>query len=229
MIENIIERFRAISLTGISFSISLPEKHLEYNIDEEAITKIISNLLSNAMKFARTQIIIMLDEHLSAGGRIFSIKVRDDGPGIPKDECCKVFEPFYQAGNSSNNGSGVGIGLSLVRLLVEKHNGKVYINTDYVDGCEICVEIPYLEKSISMKNPISSIFNKKLISVKEAEMELSSYSLLIVEDTTDMLEFLAKNLESSYVIHTASNGQEALDCLEKTTIDIIISDIVMKS
>ncbi|MCI1647011.1 MAG: ATP-binding protein [Bacteroides sp.] len=225
MIENIIERFRTISLAGISFSVSLPEKHLEYNVDEEAMTKIISNLLTNAMKFARTQIMIMLDEHLSAEAHILSIRVRDDGPGIPKDECSKVFEPFYQVGNVSNSGSGVGIGLSLVRLLVEKHNGKVYINTDYMAGCEICVEIPHLEKSISMEHTIFPVFNEKLTSDEEAES--SSYSLLVVEDTTDMLEFLSKNLGSSYVIHTASNGQEALGCLEKTTIDLIISDIVM--
>ena len=106
MIEDIIDRFRAISLTGISFSVSLPEEHLQYNVDQEALTKIVSNLLTNAMKYARTCIRVIMDEHLSSEGRILSICVRDDGPGIPQEECGKVFEPFYQVGNAGNNGVG---------------------------------------------------------------------------------------------------------------------------
>ena len=225
LIEDIIDRFRAISLTGISFSVSLPKEHLQYNVDQEALTKIISNLLTNAMKYARTRIMVILDEHLSAEGRTLSLCVRDDGPGIPQEECSKVFEPFYQVGNTGNNGSGVGIGLSLVKLLVEKHKGKVYINPGYTEGCEVCVEIPYLEKSISVSPSITSMPDK--VPALEEEGEPAGYSLLVVEDTTDMLEFLAKNLGNTYTIHTASNGKEALECLETTTVDLIISDIVM--
>ena len=65
------------------------------------------------MKYARTRIMVILDEHLSAEGRTLSLCVRDDGPGIPQEECSKVFEPFYQVGNTGNNGSGVGIGLGV--------------------------------------------------------------------------------------------------------------------
>ena len=218
LIEDIIDRFRAISLTGISFSVSLPKEHLQYNVDQEALTKIISNLLTNAMKYARTRIMVILDEHLSAEGRTLSLCVRDDGPGIPQEECSKVFEPFYQVGNTGNNGSGVGIGLSLVKLLVEKHKGKVYINPGYTEGCEVCVEIPYLEKSISVSPSITSMPDK--VPALEEEGEPAGYSLLVVEDTTDMLEFLAKNLGNTYTIHTASNGKEALECLETTTVDL---------
>lgn len=196
LIEDIIDRFRAISLTGISFSVSLPKEHLQYNVDQEALTKIISNLLTNAMKYARTRIMVILDEHLSAEGRTLSLCVRDDGPGIPQEECSKVFEPFYQVGNTGNNGSGVGIGLSLVKLLVEKHKGKVYINPGYTEGCEVCVEIPYLEKSISVSPSITSMPDK--VPALEEEGEPAGYSLLVVEDTTDMLEFLAKNLGNTY-------------------------------
>lgn len=109
--------------------------------------------------------------------------------------------------------------------MVEKHNGKVYINPNYTDGCEVCVEIPYLEKSIPATHAVTSIPDK--VAALEEEAEPSGYSLLVVEDTTDMLEFLAKNLGNAYTIHTATNGKEALECLETTTVDLIISDIVM--
>ena len=96
MIEDIIDRFRAISLTGISFSVSLPKEHLQYNVDQEALTKIVSNLLTNAMKYARTRIMVILDEHLSSEGRTLSLCVRDDGPGIPQEECSKVLNRFIK-------------------------------------------------------------------------------------------------------------------------------------
>lgn len=109
--------------------------------------------------------------------------------------------------------------------MVEKHNGKVYINPNYTDGCEVCVEIPYLEKSIPAAHAVTSMPDK--VAALEEEAEPGGYSLLVVEDTTDMLEFLAKNLGNAYTIHTATNGKEALECLETTTVDLIISDIVM--
>ena len=62
---------------------------------------------------------VIMDEHLSSEGRTLSLCVRDDGPGIPQEECSKVSEPFYQVGNTGNNGSGVGIGsVSYTHLFV---------------------------------------------------------------------------------------------------------------
>lgn len=225
-VEDVIDRFRSISLNGISFGVSLPEKHLIYNVDGEALTKIVSNLLTNAMKYARKSIAVTLSEQLSDEGRMFSFRVRDDGVGIPPEECAKVFEPFYQVDNGRRNTTGgVGIGLSLVKLLVEKHNGRVYINTDYTDGCEVCVEIPYMECDTPISPAIAAVPEK--IPAPEEESEPTGYSLLVVEDTTDMRQFLEKNLSSTYTVHTTTNGKEALKCLESTTIDLIISDIVM--
>lgn len=96
MIEDIIDRFRAISLTGISFSVSLPEEHLQYNVDQEALTKIVSNLLTNAMKYARTCIRVIMDEHLSSEGRILSICVRDDGREFRKRNAVRCSNRFIR-------------------------------------------------------------------------------------------------------------------------------------
>ena len=70
------------------------------------------------------------------------------------------------------------------------------------------MEIPYLEKSISVSPSITSMPNK--VPALEEESEPAGYSLLVVEDTTDMLEFLAKNLGNTYTIHTAANGKGSL-------------------
>lgn len=227
LIEDIAARFRVVSLSGIKISLSLPESHLEYYIDKEAFTKIISNLLSNATKYAKSSIVVSFAETDNEGGRKLQISIGDDGPGIPESEYSKIFQPFYQINGESDK--GVGIGLSLVKLLVEKHNGEVYVNPQYKNGCEIVVEIPYVETMGSQENPIQLVD----VSPEEEEEEedvlaaADNHSVLIVEDTPDMLDFLDKNLSGSYTIYRAGNGLEALQCLESTTIDLIVSDIVM--
>jgi len=226
LIEDMIDRFRAISLSGITIQTVLPKKQMEYYVDREALTKIISNLLSNAMKYAHHSIIVSLHEKQTGDTRMILVAVRDDGNGISPEESNKVFEPFYQAGNKESSGTGVGIGLSLVRLLADKHGGKVYINSEYKEGCEVCVEIPYIELNNEQNTEPLTIH--PIPSAEEEEENMpTGYSLLIVEDTSDMREFLAKNLGSSFNIHTATNGQEALNLLETITVDMIISDIVM--
>ena len=223
LITDTVERFKGSSTNGLSFNISLPEHELIFNVDKEALTKIISNLLTNAMKYGHTSIAVKAYEKKDDNTRILHIKVADDGPGIPQEEQVKVFEPFYQT-EYANKKSGVGIGLSLVKLLVEKHNGKVHVNPAYTAGCEICIEIPQSEAIISSAD---NLLKETENTTDEETNSAAPYTLLIVEDTKDMREFLVKNLGTAYHIYTASNGNEALSCLEHTAVDLIISDILM--
>ncbi len=214
MIEDIIDRFRAISLTGISFSVSLPKEHLQYNVDQEALTKIVSNLLTNAMKYARTRIMVILDEHLSAEGRTLSLCVRDDGPGIPQEECSKVFRTVLSSGKHRKQRFG-----SRNRIESRQIVGGKAIKERFISIPAIRKDAKYVwkfriwRKSISVSPSITSMPDK--VPALEEEGEPAGYSLLVVEDTTDMLEFLAKNLGNTYTIHTAANGKEALECLEQ--------------
>lgn len=141
LIETTLERFRAG--TTLSIAAELPDRHLKYAVDQEALTKILSNLLSNAMRYARTRIVVHLEERCDDRGRRMRLCIRDDGTGIPEQVSRKVFEPFYQVDSTSS--PGVGIGLSLVKLLAEKHGGTAEINPHYTNGCEIDVELPYID------------------------------------------------------------------------------------
>ena len=102
----------------ITISYICPEKHIRINADSEALTKILSNLLSNALKYARSEITVSLADIHDRTGRYISIEVKDDGPGIPSEIREKVFEPFFQG--AAYSGNGFGIGLSLVKLLAER-------------------------------------------------------------------------------------------------------------
>ena len=199
------------------------------NADSEALIKIISNLVSNAMRFAREKIDIILDRPVIDQTSYLRITVKDDGPGIPYGDREKIFDAFYQSTDQSavQRSKGVGLGLSLVRLLVEKHNGKVYINGEYTEGCEIDVEIPC--KCINEAESTSAIHDAAQIREEDSGAGGGQKTrILIVEDNLSLLKFLCDNISgSTYTPTGARDGNEAIEMLGKQDYDIIISDIAM--
>lgn len=118
---------------------------------------------------------------------------------------------FYQVNPVKSNGFGVG--LSLVKHLVELHGGKVYVNGEYKDGCQMVVELPDNRMQETYVNTI--------------EAEPSDICVLIVEDTKDMQDFIAGNIGKEYSVLCADNGVEALKVLDEQSVDIILSDLYM--
>lgn len=230
LVEETVSRFRT-SAGEISIETRLPETPMIFHVDSEAMTKILSNLLANALKYTRSSILVTLtDRSESRGGvreRRFRLAVRDDGPGIPAASRKKVFEAFYQ--ENPVRGQGVGIGLSLVKLLVEKHNGKVAINDGEAEsGCELMIEIPDIHETVSEQtSPQQTAAKANSLPAEEDTTPSKQHCIMIVEDTSDMREFLVKNFEDSYEVLPARNGLEALEILRKHACDLIISDILM--
>ena len=227
LIDETVTRFRA-SAGPIGLSTEYPDTPMRFCVDGEALTKILSNLLTNALKFARTTIRISLRDLSDERDRKFRISVSDDGPGIPASSRKKVFEAFYQ--ENPRSGQGFGIGLSLVKLLVEKHNGHISIGDSLAEGggCEISVEIPDMRSAENGKCAVAS--PEETItetSTEEEPAESKKHCIMIVEDTADMREFLVKNFEEHYRILPAQNGIEALKILQKQACDLIVSDILM--
>lgn len=139
LVEETVARFRN-STEKIAIRTDCPDAHVLFYADGEAFTKILSNLLANALKYARSTVEVVLRILDDDRGRTLRLSVRDDGDGIPPRIREKVFDLFYQ--KNPDSGKGFGIGLSLVKLLVEKHNGRVYVDRHTVEGCELTVEIP---------------------------------------------------------------------------------------
>ena len=211
LLRDIAKRFRP-SGEHMSLSLEEPDGHIVSMLDEEAVNKIVSNLLSNAVKFASSQIRLRLaredDEIL--------IRVDDDGPGIPEEYREKVFEPFFQVENGTSR--GVGIGLSLVRLLVEKHSGSIEAGQSPEGGCRVDVRLPYLPETEE-----ESILSAPMTALSTGDKA----SVLIVEDNADMLDFLKRNFEENYNVSTAVDGKEALELLKQRSFDLVLSDIMM--
>ena len=225
LIEQVVNRFDIAVLGDIKITKKLPREAVHCMLDPEAYTKIISNLVTNAVKHARSRIEVILEVRLSNNGHDLHLEVSDDGPGIPEKDRKKIFESFYQI-NTENNPriSGVGLGLSLVKLLVQKHNGKAYIDDSHSSGCCICIDIPYIASNLTKedKSPEGNIPTQPVTSG-----DIPENSILIVEDTVDMLDFISGIFADNHQIYKAANGKIALEILSQHDIDIIITDVSM--
>lgn len=203
--------------------------------DEEAFTKIISNLLSNAMKYANQEISVTATETESE----IIITITDDGIGISDEEKTKIFDAFYQAKNNREiNKLGIGIGLHMTRSLVQLMNGEIIANDreDRENGASISVHFPkHMSVNASQqtgKRMKDLIIHENNLEGNDLEEESNEpikkqYAIMVVDDNPEILDFLSKVLSEEYFVISASSGEEALQILEKNKIDIVISDVMM--
>lgn len=193
-------------------------------IDEEAIVKIISNLLNNAIKYGKTYIIVKLSK--IEDRQIVRLSVSNDGERIPEDMREKIFEAFVQIDHKSNVAQGTGLGLALTKSLVELHSGTIRIDETADDNCFV-VEIPINMSGSAVPEPIPVVteepvaYNNKVISTDKKQQ------LLIAEDDYELRSYLKQSLGKRYNVIEADNGSKALKLVKENDISLIISDIVM--
>ncbi|OJU55864.1 MAG: hypothetical protein BGN96_15295 [Bacteroidales bacterium 45-6] len=217
---------------SIQYHFDCADQDLKADVDTEAITKAVSNLLTNALKYTRDSIVLSC--HKIDESR-FEISVRDNGKGISDSEKDKVFNPFYQIFGESKEGSGIG--LSLVKSIVEAHEGEVKVFDCPAGGAMFCLLMP-IENAHSEEagqeevSVLSSVNVDFLRDAPPSEVQYLDKSknkprLLIVEDNADMRNFLFDNFKEEYIVSMGANGVEGLAHLRDTEIDLIISDLMM--
>lgn len=233
LLKSVSDRFKpTMERKMISFTLDCTDKELEVVLDNEAITKVISNLLANAIKFTKNQINLTCYPQPAENNIV--IKLSDNGSGISDSEKQKIFKPFYQIGNEQKQGTGIG--LSLVKSLVEAHGGSVSVSDTYPTGSVFSVKIPMtnvesvvIEKETEDTNPIMEIKASvpQEAQIHSEDVDTSLPILLIVEDNKDLRNFLSDNFKNDYQVFTASNGVEGLEILRKNNVSLIISDLMM--
>ena len=204
---------------------NIPDEGIIAVIDREAITKILSNLLNNALKYARQTILV----ELSSDETTFTVRVVSDGEKIPAELSSQIFEPFYQMNKKREPRQGVGIGLPLARSLAVLHKGSLYLEAEQPDNTFV-LTIPIHEKEIRQQAEKSVEQNSLSLDEEtslETDEKIKAYTLLLVEDQEEMLLFIRERLEEHFTVETAHNGQEALEMLRNNHIDLVISDIMM--
>ncbi len=224
----------ALKLRGRKLTTHLPKEHVTAVLDREAITKVVSNLLSNANKYAKSHIELSLS--MLADGQHLNIAVADDGPGISKKDLPNVFQPFYQG---QNNKPGTGIGLSIVKSVVDLHHGRISIDSELGQGTTFNIVLPLTQEMAAENTAPKPEDTAAETPAAVAEAPLEKPTMLIVDDNEEMLTFLVTTFMDSYEVIPARDGTEALKLLEESlvvkdgrqptsTIQLIISDWMME-
>ena len=202
--------------------------------DPLSINRIINNLLENSIKFSNTHSII--EVALKKVGGTFQFSVKDYGTGIPIDMQAKVFEPYYQITNPKTNTQGMGLGLPIVKKVINDLNGniKVINNPKISPGTEMLITLNQYtlvknETFISKVVPKTIAITKEELKIEEGFFDEEKQTILIVEDNITMLNYLFKKLSEKYNTYAALNGNDALKKLKELKIlpDLIITDIMM--
>lgn len=228
IVQKVYEQYvREAESKGIMFSLDLPEQKLLSYVDADALYKITSNLISNAIKFAKTEISLTL----CVKDNLLLLSVKDDGIGIQDEYINKIFEPFYQVEVTDTfKNPGTGLGLSLSKSLAQKLRGDLRVKSEFGKGCLFTLELPILADDHNTEQQAQTNETnpdiKLLKSIETSEKE-SDITVLLVEDNQELRSFIHDALAEHYQVYEAGNGTEALDVIEKNNIDVIISDIVM--
>jgi signal transduction histidine kinase/DNA-binding NarL/FixJ family response regulator len=199
----------------------------------QALDRIINNLIENAVKFSPEEGSIEVKLQAHANEIHFSIK--DKGIGISPELHNKLFEPYYQINNEKSNSQGMGLGLSIVKSIVDSLHGHIIIhsNPEQEPGTEIIIT---LEKHMSTDQELEieykvddrPSFSFENYQVEEPVFTDTKQTILVVEDNLELLSYLLKKLSKKYNVYGSRNGAEALRKLKEMPIpQLIISDIMM--
>ena len=204
----------------ISLREDIPDQPFLVMCARDAVEKIVSNLLSNAVKYTKDRIELSLKP--SPDGKTAILRVDSNGDQIPVRESEKIFEVFYQVGEERKS-KGTGLGLAYARTLAGLHGGKLYLDAGVRDCNSFVLELP-----VEQQQPIRMEASKQADeSSRNADHDSSRHTLLLVEDSTEMRNYLASELSDEYNIVTAANGQDAVEKLQEERIDLVVSDIMM--
>ncbi len=215
--------------------------------DHEQMEKVIYNLLANALKYTPAGGRVQVQVNATEGS--VNCTVSDTGPGIPNADTQRIFERFYQVKQVKTDTAerGAGIGLSLVKILVERHHGTVTLQSKEGVGSRFTVAIPLGKQHFKMaefaapeavsppypwhyRMPTDLVqpdFTPVIVPATTAKASSPKHRILVVEDNADIALYLLQNLSAEFVVATATNGVEALRQALAHPPDIVLSDLAM--
>ncbi|MBN2893700.1 MAG: tetratricopeptide repeat protein [Bacteroidales bacterium] len=214
------------------------EKEINGYFDKEKLDKIMNNLISNAIKNTEKGNINISISRVKEDE--IEIKVKDTGYGIKKEDLTYIFDRFFMVENKKTMQISSGIGLAFTKEMVDLLKGKITVESKEGQGSLFCVTLPIslanynqnefeLVENIDKKteiNYLEVLKNKDEENSKVANHK-SSETILIVEDHSELREFISLNLSEKFNVIEASNGEEGVEMAIKTLPDLIVTDITM--
>jgi len=208
---------------GVALGYEMAADFDEISGDADRLQQVVWNLLSNAIKFTPRDGAVMV--RIERNDRELTLTVRDTGRGISEDFLPRVFDRFSQADSGSTRAhGGLGLGLAIVRHLVELHAGTVEAISDGVDqGATFSVRLPIKDAKPAAAGDAQGQF-------AAPPLELEGISILVVDDEPDSRDVLAELLRQyGAQTRTASSAEEALAEIAQSAPRVLLSDIGMPS
>ena len=205
-------------------------------IDPGYMRKVLVNLVSNAIKFTPDggRIDIFVASIKGEGGeKLLYMNVCDTGHGIVTEDMEKIFDRFYQSKKSMKypvyGQSGTGIGLFLCKRIVYLHGGEIFARNNPGRGASFRMLMPLVpgEQVGTRGEIVEDPGTVYLPDTLQPEDTQKKETILIVEDNKDMRSYIRTLLVGDYRLFEAGDGQEALEIVQKHTIDLIVSDLMM--
>lgn len=210
----------SLKTDNVALDISMDETPLPVRGDPSQVKQVVLNLILNAKDALvgyrpnSSENRIRVECGGSDGEDHATIRVSDNGPGVPVDAQGQIFEPFY---TTKDIGKGTGLGLSIVYNILEQHGGSIELEGRHAEGAHFRVELPLAAPS-----------DQQTAAGSADQLPLRRCSILIVDDDATMLEVLEDTLIIlQQDVMTAQSGAEALRLLETHTFDVILSDLRM--
>ncbi|WP_300726539.1 hybrid sensor histidine kinase/response regulator transcription factor [uncultured Bacteroides sp.] len=197
--------------------------------DEDIMRKILTNLISNALKFTPKGGVVSVYVSVlnTVDGEMLFIGVKDTGKGIPETDLESIFNRFYQSDNhgyeSVSGQSGTGIGLYLCKKLIGLLGGTIKAKNNRKKGASFQIVLPVERGSSSDSLPVQEQEKEE----KADKIKTGKMCILVVEDNKDMRDYIRSILSEYYVVLEASQGEEGLQVLKTNNVDFIISDLMM--
>jgi signal transduction histidine kinase/ligand-binding sensor domain-containing protein/DNA-binding response OmpR family regulator len=233
------ESFHSLAETKdirLHFLSNLVELVMDY--DPEKLQIVMSNLLSNAIKFtpAEGNVYVRVEEAILPSAHYLQFTVQDTGVGITPEHLPHIFKRFYQVDASSTRaGEGTGIGLALVKELIDAMNGQIEVSSRQGTQFELQLPITRHASSVSVSQPTISANHlaESLVLKSEQANPIQALTkddrslILLIEDNADVLRYLTSFLSGDYEIKTARNGKEGIQKALEIIPDLIVSDVMM--
>jgi signal transduction histidine kinase/DNA-binding response OmpR family regulator len=204
----------------------------EMDFDAEKMQDILTNLISNAIKFTESGGHITALVKSTAEGKLM-IQVKDTGTGMTEEELKLIFERFYQSNSIRKKGQGSGLGLAITLELVKLMNGKIEVSSELGKGTVFTLHLPVTR--LAPNAPVDKLAPIDMDVYDESPKEpLSSEKIdegkplaLIVEDNYDVVLYIKQMLEKDYNVTIAFDGEEGIEKALSLVPDVIVSDVIM--
>lgn len=225
---------------NIDYTFDAEEKYISFTFDHNKLEIIVFNILSNAFKFTPNGGAIVVKVH-KMDGQSCEISVRDTGKGVPANDIDRIFDRFYRGKETdASTIFGTGIGLSFVKELTALHGGSIHAESNGGKGSLFRISLPHLSAENTGVNNIrptlSPNSNQETETINPLTMQVENDAatavqdlpiILVVEDESDMLQYVYEILSPSFKVLTAANGKEGVEHALESIPDLIVSDVMM--